>query len=249
MRTAATGAGGAPLPVLAVQPFGKGRAGVFTADTTRAWQQVPRALEQKSPFLRFWGQAVRWLANRSDEVSSGITARTDKGYVEPDAPVSVLAVVRDQEGEGANKAEVTARLKSPQGKDDTLRLFLVPGPAGHYEASFEPKSSGTYEIVVEAKLGDATLRAEKLAVEVGRPNLEFDRLDLDEKTLARIASETGGRYYHVSTADRLIDELDRKEQSRHVYLEQRLYWPPLYWALFVGLLAGEWVLRRRYQLR
>jgi len=249
VHPAATGAGGAPLPVLAVQPFGKGRAGVFTADTTRAWQQVPRALEQKSPFLRFWGQAVRWLANRSDEVSSGITARTDKGYVEPDAPVSVLAVVRDQEGEGANKAEVTARLKSPQGKDDTLRLFLVPGPAGHYEASFEPKSSGTYEIVVEAKLGDATLRAEKLAVEVGRPNLEFDRLDLDEKTLARIASETGGRYYHVSTADRLIDELDRKEQSRHVYLEQRLYWPPLYWALFVGLLAGEWVLRRRYQLR
>jgi uncharacterized membrane protein len=240
---------GTPLPVLAVQPFGKGRAGVFTADTTRAWQQVPRALDQKSPFVRFWGQTVRWMANRSDEVKSGITARTDKGYVEPGGAVRVIAVVRDQEGEGADKAQVIAHLRTPQGKDEMLRLFLVPGPAGHYEATFEPKTSGTYEIAVDAHLGDAVLRADQLVIEVGRPNLEFDRLDLDEKTLTRIATETGGRYYHISTADRLVEELDRKEQNRHVFLEQRLYWPPLYWVLFVGLLAGEWILRRRYQLR
>ena len=84
---------------------------------------------------------------------------------------------------------------------------------------------------------------------MGRPNLEFDRLDLDEKTLGRIAAATGGRYWHLSTADRLLDELDRKEQSRHLVLEQPLYWPPLFLSLVVGLLTAEWVLRRRNQLR
>ena len=34
----------AKMPVLAVQPAGKGRVAVFTSDTTRNWQQVPRAL-------------------------------------------------------------------------------------------------------------------------------------------------------------------------------------------------------------
>ena len=67
--------------------------------------------------------------------------------------------------------------------------------------------------------------------------------------LARIAAATGGRYFHISTADQLIGELDRKEKRRHVSLEQPLYFPRLFWALFVGVLATEWVLRRRFQLR
>jgi uncharacterized membrane protein len=238
-----------PMPVLAVHSFGKGRAAVFTGDTTRGWQQVPRALDQKSPFVRFWGQTVRWLANRSDAVVSGITARTDKTYYEPDAAITIQAVVRDQEGEGARRAQVSARVRSPGGLTKTVSLAAVPGPAGNYACVYHPKVTGTHEIVVEARFGNTTLKADKLPVEVGRPNLEFDRLDLDDKMLGRIAAASGGHYFHISTADRLLQQLNRKAQRRQVYLEQRLYWPPLYWALFVGCLGIEWILRKRYQLR
>ena len=93
------------------------------------------------------------------------------------------------------------------------------------------------------------MRAEKNSAEVGRPNLEFDRLDLDDAMLSRIAEATGGRYFQISTADQLLGELDRKEKRRHVSLEQPLYFPRLFWCLFVGILATEWVLRRRFQLR
>jgi uncharacterized membrane protein len=242
---------GAPMPVLAVQPCGKGRVAVFTADTTRNWQQAPRALDQESPFLRFWGQTVRWLANRTDAVKAeaGVTARTDKVSYPPDAPITILAVVRDKEGEGTNQARVVARIKGPEGMSAVVPMSLAAGPAGHYSGTFEPKRLGTYEITVEAKVGETALSAEKVAAEVGRPNLEYDRLDLDEKALTRLATETGGRYAHLSTADRLIEELDRKEQRRRVAVEQPLYWPPVYWGLFVGVLAAEWVLRKRYQLR
>ena len=54
------------MPVLAVQPTGRGRTAVFTGDTTRNWQQVSQSLDRESPFLRFWGQMVRWLANREE---------------------------------------------------------------------------------------------------------------------------------------------------------------------------------------
>jgi uncharacterized membrane protein len=242
---------GSPMPVLAVGPAGRGRTAVFTGDTTRNWQQAPRALDQESPFLRFWGQMIRWLANRAEPIKAeaGIVARTDKAYYEPDSPITVRATVRDQDGEGTDQAEVVAQVKAAQGSTDSVTLSPIPGAAGSYEGTVEPRRPGTYEVRVEARLGATLLRAEPAGVEVGKPNLEFDRLDLDDALLTRIALATGGRYFHLSTADPLIGELDRKERRRHVSLEQPLSFPGPFWVLFLGVLATEWILRRRSRLR
>ncbi len=263
-----------PMPVLAVQRVDRGRAAVFTGDTTRRWQQTPRALGQDSPFLRFWGQMVRWLAGRKEsvEAAAGIEATVDKGYYEPDEPVRISAVVRDERGEGAAGVKVTVEIrcagegataglsssansigagKGGQAAHGTQRLTLtaVPGPAGHYAATFEPGRSGTYEIQLEARLGQQRLKAEPLDIEVGRPSLEFERLDLDEKMLRRIAEATGGRYEHITTADRLIEGLGRQQRKKTLLFERRLYYPPVVWILLVGALAAEWTLRKRFQLR
>lgn len=249
--TEASTSGEQAMPVLAVQPFGKGRSAVFTGDTTRNWHQVPRALEQESPFVRFWGQLVRWLANRTESIKGelSVTAETDKVYYEPDSPVAITAMVRDKEGEGSTKALVKARIKPPRGQEEVVSLAASASSAGQYQTVFEPKGAGTYEIVVEARVGEASLTAEKITVDVGRPNLEYDRLDLDDRLLTQIAEAAGGRYQHLSTADRVIEEFQRKEQKRRVYLEQPLYFPAVFWALFVGALVYEWGLRKRYQLR
>lgn len=238
------------MPVLAVQPLDKGRTAVFCGDTTRKWQQGPRAMDQESPFLRFWGQMVRWLAGRATavEAKASITSSTDKGYYEPEEPIRISAVVRDDKGEGTASAQVTAKIKGPSEAED-VPLTVVPGPVGHYGGTLQPKLAGRYEIVVESRVGQLTLSADKLVIEVGRPNLEYEKLDMDEKLLSRIASESGGRYRHLSVAGGLIEQLDRTQQQKKVFLERRLYWPPGFWGLFVAVLTVEWVLRRRYQLR
>ncbi|MDZ7616341.1 MAG: hypothetical protein U1E05_05010, partial [Patescibacteria group bacterium] len=242
---------GDAMPVLAVHPVEKGRVAVFCGDTTRKWQQGPRALGQDSPFLQFWGQMVRWLAGRSDEVATGagVTAVADKGYYEPGSVIRLSAIVRDARGEGSDKAAVHANVRGPGGRPDRVTLSAAPGPGGHYAGDYEPQTPGAHEFEVEARVGDETVKAEKLSVEVGRPNLEFEVLDLDEKLLARIAAETGGRYFHVTTADRLTEQLDRAVRSRRVVVERRLYWPPLFWTLFLAAITTEWVLRKRFQLR
>ncbi len=239
------------MPVLAIQPLGKGRVAAFTGDTTRNWQQGPRAMDLESPFLRFWGQMVRWLAGRSEEVKTeaSIVGATDKGYYEPEEPIRISAIVRDNQGEGTNNAKVSAKIRGPGGRPDLVELSTVPGPAGHYSGSFEPKEAGSYEIEIEAQLADQTLKCEKMKVEVGRPNLEFEKLDLDEKMLSKIAAEAHGRYVHITTADRLVDQLDSTVRKRQVDLETPLYWPPGFWALFVGVVTLEWILRRKFQLR
>jgi uncharacterized membrane protein len=239
------------MPVLAIQPLGKGRVAVFAADTTRKWQQGPRALNQQSPFLQFWGQVVRWLAGRSEEVKTeaSVMAATDKGFYEPEEPVRISAIVRDSQGEGAREAKVQAKIRGPGGRPDLVELTPIPGPAGHYSGTFEPKVPGPYEIEVEARLADQTITAEKLKIEVGRPNLEYEKLDLDEKMLSQIAAQAKGRYMHITAADRLVDQLDTAVRKRQLQLETKLYWPPGFWALFVLVLTVEWILRRRFQLR
>ena len=241
----------AAMPVVAVQPFGNGRAAVFTGDTTRNWQQTLRSLDRETPFLRFWGQMIRWLAGRSEEVATeaGIVATTDKSYCEPESTVAISAIVRGAAGEATSGARVVAKIQAPHNYRVEVELAPVAGPAGNYRAVFEPQQSGRYEITVEATLTDQLLQADPVIIEVGRPNLEFDRLDLDEKMLAEIAGKSGGRYAHISTANRLIERLKRDQQSRHVQYEVRLYWPPLLWVAFVGALTTEWLLRRKYSLR
>lgn len=242
--------GDADMPVLAVQPVGKGRTCVFAGDTTRKWQQGPRARDQESPFLQFWGQMVRWLAGREQNVDhqAGIVATVAKASYEPEEPVCIEAVVRNQRGEGTNDARLLADVTGP-GQPEQITLAVQAGKLGQYAGTFEPHRAGKYEVVVQAQLGEITFKSEPITVDVGRPNLEFERLELDEKLLARLAADTGGRYVHLSTADHLLDQLDKTQRRRRQSVERPLYWPPGLWVLFVSVLTAEWVLRKRFQLR
>jgi uncharacterized membrane protein len=239
------------MPVLAVQPVGQGRAAVFCGDTTRNWQQASRALDQQSPFLRFWGQMVRWLGGHEAPVAQAarIEAATDKAAYKPEESIGISAVVRDKEGQAATAARVVARVRGPGGRPEQVQLSAEAGPGGHYRGTFEPQEPGGYEFTVEAVLGNLTLTADKISVSVGRPNLEFENLDLDQHRLAQIAAAAGGRYVHITAADALFDQLDRGLHKRQTYIERQLYWPPLCWALFVTALSLEWILRRRFLLR
>lgn len=252
VRIPGPGGGEVEMPVLAVQPVGDGRSAVFTGDTTRRWQQGPRALNQDSPFMQFWGQLIRYLAGREGAVlrEAGVSASVDRAYYEPEETVTVSATVKNVEGIGTEKASVEGVVIRPDGKEDTFKLEAVQGTPGKYVGTYEPKTIGQQEVKVSAKVDGLTLQApEKMIIDVGRPNMEFDRLDLNEDLMIRIADASGGRYSHITTADFLVDQLNRDLMKRKV-IEQVPLAPPLsFWAIFVVLLTVEWALRRRYHLR
>ena len=241
------------MPVLAVQPLDKGRTAVFTGDTTRKWQQGPKAMNQESPYLRFLG-ADGSLARRADRRTSSrvriFRPRSTKPTYEPEEGIRISATVRDKEGQAAGNAKVTAKITGPGGKTDFGRPC---GRAGRSRPLRRRFRSGRRPARINSKWArssaKSTLTAEKLAAEVGRQNLEFEKLDLDDKLLARLAAYTKGRYLHISSADLLLDQLDRSQRRRSEFTEGKLYNPPLFWTLFVGVLSLEWILRKKYQLR
>ncbi|MCX5648358.1 MAG: glutamine amidotransferase, partial [Planctomycetota bacterium] len=143
-----------PLIVLAVQSYGLGRTAAFAADTTYQWYLPYKALGRDSPYIKFWGQMVRWLANKEIKETAdepGVTLLVNKPFYNPGESVTVRARVREEEGRATNYADVTGSLIGAGGERTPLPLVLVPGSVGMYEAKLDPPDPGEYKILVEAR--------------------------------------------------------------------------------------------------
>jgi uncharacterized membrane protein len=243
-----------PLTVLAVHRYGKGRVAAFAADTTFRWFQVMQAEGEQSPYVRFWGQLIRWLSGHeeAESLEPGLTVSTGRGFYEPGQPIQFAAVVVGSDGRGSVDAAVTARIEPPGPADaDEVAFDKQADRAGAYAATYHPERAGLYRVVVTAQAGERQEPAgeTRLVVQVGTASREFDRLDVDEALLHALADATGGQFAHVSRFDRLVEKLSLQQRERRILAEHRLSHPPLFWCLIVGLLSCEWLLRRRERLR
>jgi hypothetical protein len=155
----------------------------------------------------------------------------------------------DASGQLTGEALIEATVVAPDGKTvQTLTVSAQNDQAGSYQARWQPQVSGQYKVAVKGRLGDRDLGQMELTFAVGKPNQEFDRLDLNEALLRRIAEKTGGRYVTLADAQQLIRELRSSERSRRKLTELSLFNLPLFFLLFVGLVTTEWILRKRQEL-
>ena len=244
-----------PLVVLAVQSFGRGRTAAFAADTTYQWYLPSKALGREWPYARFWGQMVRWLASKEikqEAEGPGVTLLVSKPHYEPGQSVGVRVKVRAEEGRATNFADISAALIAADGKRTPLAFALAPGAVGVYETTIEAPDPGTYKLLVEATKEGVRLGTAEDSFTVGRPNQEFDRLALDRPLLERIAQATGGAYYEPANFADLVQRLRASTVGEDIHREVGLTTLPgafpILFALFLALLAAEWLLRKHYQL-
>ena len=89
-----------PMPVLAVEPLDRGHTAVFTADTTRKWQQGPEHSGGNRPSCVFGDRwSAGWLAEAETvEAQASVVAATDKAAYEPGETVHLTAVGARQAG-------------------------------------------------------------------------------------------------------------------------------------------------------
>jgi len=251
-RTNANG----PLVVLAVQQYGDGRSAAFAADTTYQWYLPFRAMGAESPYIKFWSQMVRWLANKEVKQHAeepGVDLLVRKPYYEPGEAVLLRARVRAEEGRATNFATTTGVLLGP-GKTDkqSLALALVPGSVGVYQVDLSPPDPGEYTVRVEASKDGVALGKDEARFTVGRPNQEFDRLSIDRALLKRIAQQTGGGYYEPAAFGDLVSGLRDRTVTEDIHREFGIQTVPglfaVLFGLFLAIVSGEWLLRKYYQL-
>jgi len=244
-----------PLVVLAVQSYGSGRTAAFAADTTYQWYLPYKALGRDSPYIKFWGQMVRWLANKEIKETAdepGVTLLVNKPFYNPGESVTVRARVREEEGRATNYADVTGSLISAGGERTPLPLVLAPGSVGMYEAKLDPPDPGEYKILVEARKDGKRLGLAEDSFVVGRANQEFDRLSIDAALLKQLAQATGGEYYEPANFGDLVERLRSRTIKEDIHRELGIQTVPglfgILFAVFLTLVTAEWLLRKHYQL-
>jgi uncharacterized membrane protein len=233
--------GGDAHPLIAVQRYGQGRSMVFAGEASWRWRMLRPAAD--TAYDTIWRQLVRWLAAPSPgPVALPAMAVANAGDVEP-----IAVTVRNARFEPLADASVSLTVTDPDGEARTLEPALQDPRNGSYTAPFRFDQLGVYHVETEARRGELLLGTATRHVLVGGADLEMSDLALNEPVLQRLASATGGRYLRPDEVAELPALLRALETTRAS--EMKDLWHNA-WTLvgIIGLLAAEWLARRRYGL-
>ena len=261
--------------MLAVQRYGKGRSAALTLHSTYQWALSMYELKQDSPYGRLWAQLVRWLAGadvRSRGKGAGVEGLLNKSLYQLGENVRVRAMVRDEHGDATEYAQVSLNLKEKDAKEpQSFTLTPVDKHRGLYDLTIPYPPKGDYTATIIAKTRDGKpLGQQNVKFTVIPPADELLKIAANPALMREIAARTHGGYYELGQLSDLINELVRtdtktpKTQQVSVrfanfflavpglfgarYDLPRKYDLPMQALIVVPLLAGEWILRRRWQL-
>jgi uncharacterized membrane protein len=251
-----------PLVVLAVQNFGGGRSVAFTADTTWQWNRNERihALGKDSPYQRFWGQMIRYLANvstKSRNAGTQVLLRTDRRYMQAGATLSLQARVQDDRpGAGEKPVNVQCMMIHEDPKIPNQEVSLTANREDKlFSGTWVAQKPGKYRIkllVTDPHSPEVPLGTDELSLFVAEHQAELDRLARDTDTLQQIARDSSGRYADITRLPELFDEIVHRQQVREGLGPQardmKLYNFTALFLAFAALLTCEWMLRRNWQL-
>jgi uncharacterized membrane protein len=226
------------IPLLAFQYFGRG--GCFYSGISETWRW--RLKQGDRVFYRFWGQVVQYLGTPHLEGKGRrLEIRTDKDHY--------------ARGE---TAVVTARGKELSLSPDQVYFGVAEDELGE-QTRFPLKKSGVAEDLLEGRLTltrpglfriwlEGAELAATAIVEVKLPRTEFQNPAADPETMRDIARMTGGEAFLAQDFPRLLDALEVEPVTVVNRREVALWDRPLWLILLCAMLAGEWVLRRVWQL-
>jgi hypothetical protein len=231
-----------PLVVLAYA--GAGKVLFHAIDETWRWRyQVGDVY-----FARYWIQAIRYLSRSKllgKDRSAELTA--DRREYRRGEAVRLRLRFLDEGRAPAHDDGVAVVVQRDQREQRSVTLRRVAGSQGVFEGTLPQAGEGDYHAWVASPPLEG--RAPACDFLVSAPAGEFERIQIDKAELERAARQTGGKSYTFLNAARLLGDLPAGRQVPidslpSIPLWNR--WPVL--AVFLALLIGEWIIRKRIGL-
>jgi len=235
-------AGGTPQPLIAAQRYGQGRSVAFAGEASWRWRMLRPATD--TSYETIWRQLARW-------VTAGAQGPVTIGAMSPAVPGitdRISVAVRDEDFKPVANAEVAIEMTAPNGEKRQMPAALSSPQDGRYGVAARFDQQGVYKIDVVATRGGTRIGTASRPVLVGGVDLEMTQPRLNEAVLRRLAAESNGRYVPADQVGQLPSLL-RASRAEAGTPEMRDLWHNG-WSLLaiVGLLAAEWVARRRVGL-
>ena len=229
------------LVVLAFQRYGAGKALAFPIQDSWMWQMHADIDVEDQTHETLWRRLLRWMV---DGVPDQVVAAVPQDRVELDESLVLSAEVDDANYEEINTSQVSAWITDPDDELLEVPMDWTADRDGEYSARFTPRKEGLYEVRVEAANDGELLGSDTTYLRVAPSESEYYDSTRRTPLLARIAEETGGRFYTADTADSLADDVQTVGGGVTVVEELDLWDMPGLLLLFILLVLGEWGYRR-----
>ena len=232
---------GKTMPLLVTENYGHGRTALMATSGTWRWQMSSPVGDPSHDL--FWQQLLRWLSGTSP---GPVHATVPSETLSDDGNVHLMAMVRDKQFDPALGAHVTAHVIGPDNMSAMVDMTAVPNQPGQYEANWTAQQAGGYLAEVSADQAGQDLGADTVAFRRENGVAENFHTSQNRDLLQKLADETGGRYWSVSELTRLPTEISYSEAGISVRDTKELWDLPIVYLVLLALVAGEWLLRRKW---
>lgn len=232
----------ASQPVVAIQFVGAGKVMMVLTDETYRWAHHPAGDQY---YQTFWLQTVRYLS-RAKLLGTGRAAEltTDRESYRLGDPVTLRARFLDDRLAPESDDGVTVVLEQQGGSRRRVVLHRDTASRGLFLGLSSDLGEGNYRAWLAEPV--TTQQPPSTRFTVQAPQGEQGRLEMDSAVLRDAAQVSRGRFYTAHTADQLLDQLPAGRQVRIESLPPEPLWNSSFFVLLlIGLLCGEWLLRKQ----
>ena len=204
-----------------------------------------RSAEGETAYARYWMQLLRWLSRARLAGGNGAAQVTsDRERYESADPVQLRVRFLDERLAPSADDGVTLLVQREGAGPRTVTLQRDAVQRGAFVTMLDPLPEGVYRawLVAPELVGLPPATRFTVVAATG----EQARLAMDVAELKAAARVSQGRFYTLSDARRLSEELPPGRQVRIESLPPKPYWNR--WpvaAAFVALITAEWLLRKR----
>jgi hypothetical protein len=241
--------GKTPQPIIAIRRYGRGE--VVYIGTNETWRLRRKYGERY--YRQFWGQLMHRLGlSHALGSQKRFVVRTDAETYRTDDTVLVTIEAFDADfqplsAEKLPDRTLSARLVRPDKpvSDEPEKLTIAEVRPGLFEARVPALVAGEHRIIVDDPI---TREQAQAAFSVTSVSVEQRSASRNVALQEAIAAATGGKTYDLTTAARLATDVDPVARPEHAV---KVFPLGMTWAcllLGLGLLVGEWIVRKRLSL-
>jgi uncharacterized membrane protein len=241
----AIGGDGTKQPLLVGMNTGQGRTLAFGGET---WIWARGGDEGRLAYLRFWRQAILWLAHKEDTGDSEVRLKLDRRRIPRGDKLEITAQALTPKKEPITNAEFTTtvtRIDPPETppKSEPVQLFPQGESAkGYYGAG---GLAGEYRVEVTGTIAGKEIGRSSARFNVYQDDREMENPAADRKLLREIAELTAGQSIAPEGLSKYLTSLDTSATERVSVTEKRIWDNWTFFLIFAALLCLEWWLRKR----
>lgn len=215
------------------------------------WRMRSHSLVETGDFEAFdtWlYNNIQWLMVREDK--RRFKVKPSKPLFTGNEPILFRGEAYDDSYNPLPGVDVRLSIRNAKGKENNY--YLNESSNGRYFLELRNLEEGTYQYQAEGSKNDVRIGTDRGEFSIGKSNIEHFRLQADQNLLEQIALRTDGKYVSARNLNTLAQEIlnlpSLKPTSRIV--TQRSGFNEYTWLFFIliGLLALEWVIRKRFSL-